>query len=87
MNVEARAGSAVVEQRVVQEPGSSRRGAGRKFWALIICLVAVFVCGVFEFDITMAVVGLYGLYVGGNTFQKVGMDFAENYGASARGAK
>lgn len=56
------------------------RGAGRKFWALLICLLALFVCGIFDFDITMAVVGLYGLYVGGNVSQKVGMDFAEHGG-------
>lgn len=61
-----------------EKASNARHGAGRKFWALLICLLAVFVCGIFEFDITMAVVGLYGLYVGGNVSQKVGVSVAEH---------
>lgn len=60
--------------------GGNRRGVGRKFAALLICLAAVCVCAWLKVDVTMSVVGLYALYVGGNVSQKVGMDFAENIG-------
>lgn len=54
------------------------RGGGRKFFALFVCLSVVCLAALMNVDVTMAVVGLYALYVGGNVSQKVGMDFAEH---------
>ena len=42
----------------------------RKFIGFIVTLVLVAVCAFFEVDISVAAMGLYGLYCGSNVLQK-----------------
>lgn len=51
--------------------------AGRKFTGLLICLVALVACAYFQLDVSMGVIGLYGLYVGSNVTQKIGTSYTD----------
>lgn len=44
---------------------------GRKWWAFIISLIAIVVCAVFGFDVSVGVGTLFGIYCAGNCTAKI----------------